>query len=315
MVRVWSQFFGAACMMMLIAILSVPPAAARAFPSTIALPNGFQPEGVVTGRGPIIYAGSLANGSIYQANLRTGEGELLVQPQEGRVAVGLDFDQRTNYLFVAGGPTGQAYIYDADDGSTVAVIQLSAEGSFINDVIVTRTAAYFTDSFQAVIYRVALAAGGRVPASPTVTELPLSGDFEFVPGAFNANGIVATPDGRSLIVVNSTQGVLYRVDPATGRATAIDLGGASVQTGDGLLLQGRTLYVVRNRLNQIAVIKLAPNLLSGEVTGTITSRRFDVPTTIARFGSSLYAVNARFGTGPTPDTTYTIERVSRKAGR
>ena len=36
-----------------------------------------------------------------------------------------------------------------------------------------------------------------------------------------------------------------------------------------------------------------------------------VPTTIAMFGSSLYAVNARFATPPTPDTTYTIVRVAR----
>jgi hypothetical protein len=91
----------------------------------------------------------------------------------------------------------------------------------------------------------------------------------------------------------------------------IDLGGASLTAGDGLALQGRTLYVVRNQLNQIAVVNLAPDLASGSVTRTITSPDFRVPTTVAVFGNSLYAVNARFGTPPTPDTDYDVVRVAR----
>ena len=74
-------------------------AQARPFPEIISLPDGFRPEGVVTGRGPILYAGSLGTGAIYQADLRTGEGSILVAPQEGRTAVGLGFDQRTKYIY------------------------------------------------------------------------------------------------------------------------------------------------------------------------------------------------------------------------
>lgn len=125
------------------------------------------------------------------------------------------------------------------------------------------------------------------------------------------NGIEATPNGEWLIVVNSTVGALYRVDPQTGDATQIDLGGASVTAGDGLLLQGSTLYVVRNQLNTIVVIDLSSDLLQGTVRDEITSPLFDVPTTIAMFGSSLYAINARFSTPPTPTTTYTVVRVPR----
>jgi sugar lactone lactonase YvrE len=285
----------------------------KAFPDLISLPDGFRPEGVVTGHGPIIYAGSLANGAIYAANLRTGEGEILVPGQADRRAVGLGFDQRTNYIFVSGGATGKAYVYDASSGATVGEFTLTtATPTFVNDVIVTRDAAYFTDSNQPVLYKLPLGPGGRLPASSAVEVLPLSGDFQFVPGQFNANGIEATPNGKSLIVVNSTLGTLYRVDPETGEATTIDLGGASVSAGDGLLLRGHTLYVVRNQLNQIAVIELAPDLSSGEVVDTITDPNFDVPTTVALFGASLYAVNARFSTPPTPTTPYSIVRVSAK---
>jgi hypothetical protein len=298
-------------LLLLTALLPQSPAGARAaqnWPAVISLPNGWLPEGVVTGRGPVIYSGSRANGAIYAANLRTGEGAILVPGQAGRVAVGLSFDPRTNYIFVAGGGTGKAYVYDADTGALVQEYALTALGGFVNDVIVTRDAAYFTQSARAEYYRVPLAPDGQ-PAEPDEVEtIPLSGEWQQVSGN-NANGIEATPNGTSLILVNSAVGALYRVEPLTGAATQIDLGGASVSAGDGLLLHGRTLYVVRNRLNEIAIIELAPDLSSGDLVGTITDPNFDVPSTIAGFGNALYAVNARFTTPPTPQTTYSIVRV------
>jgi hypothetical protein len=91
----------------------------------------------------------------------------------------------------------------------------------------------------------------------------------------------------------------------------ISLGGATVQNGDGLLLHGRTLYVVQNQLNRIAVVSLAKGFGSGSIARTITNPGFDVPTTIDRHGKNLYAVNARFGTAPGPSTTYSVVQVRR----
>jgi sugar lactone lactonase YvrE len=135
--------------------------------------------------------------------------------------------------------------------------------------------------------------------------LNLTGDFQLVSG-FNLNGIDATPDGKTLVVVQSMTGRLFRVAAATGVTTAIDLGGALVTNGDGLLLHGRTLYVVQNRDNKIAVVTLTRGLASGTVARTITNPAFDVPTTIDRHGKRIYAVNARFGTPPGPSTTYSV---------
>jgi sugar lactone lactonase YvrE len=287
-------------------------ALATLFPSTISLPNGFRPEGIVTGRGPVIYAGSLANGAIYEASLVTGRGRIVVAGQQGRVAVGLGFDPRTNYIFASGGPTGMALVHDAGSGATVGVFPLTAEPqTFINDVIVTRKAAYFTDSFRPVLYKLPLRAGGRLPAPDAVEEIALGGDFTFVPGAFNTNGIEATSDGDTLIVVHSSLGVLYRVDPDTGEARLIDLGGDSVPNGDGLLLEGRTLFVVQNARNQVAAVRLDRRLESGEIARVLTDARLDFPTTAASLGPLLYVVNARFSTPPTPETTYTIVRLHR----
>ena len=294
-----------------LAIATIAAAPLKAFPDVIPLPNGFQPEGIAVGTGHTFYVGSIPTGAVYRGDLRTGEGDVLVPAQPGRAAIGLKYDERTGLLFVAGGPTGYAYVYNGETGENVAEIQLTTAQSFINDVVITRDAAYFTNSQQPILYRVPLENNGDLPATPMVQEIPLTGDYVFTPNAFNANGIAATPNGETLIIVNSVDGVLYNVDPATGEATRIDLGGASVPNGDGILLQGKTLYVVQNRLNQIAVVELNSDFSQGTIVDTITDSDFRVPTTIARFGNSLYAVNARFGTPPTPDTEYEVVRVSR----
>ena len=296
-------------LVVMLSLLPMGSAMAAAFPDVISLPDGFRPEGIAVGKGSTFYVGSIPTGAIYRGDLRTGEGALLVQPQ-GRAAIGLKYDDRTGYLFVAGGPTGFAFIYNGETGANVAAIQLTTDQSFINDVVITKDAAYFTNSLQPFIYKVPLENNGELSTPHTSVAIPLSGDYQQMPG-FNANGIAATPNGKTLIIVNSAVGALYQVDPETGIATEIDLEGGNVQSGDGILLQGKTLYVVQNFLNQIAVVELSPDLSSGTIVEIITDSNFDVPTTIAKFGSSLYAVNARFSTPPTPNTTYTVVRVPR----
>jgi sugar lactone lactonase YvrE len=145
----------------------------------------------------------------------------------------------------------------------------------------------------------------------SVTTVQLTGDYQHVPGAFNVNGIDATPNGKTLVIVQSAAGRLFTVTPS-GVTRAISLaGGESVPNGDGILLDGRTLYVVQNQLNRIAKINLAPNLRSGRVVTRITSPDFSVPTTIAELGRRLYAVNARFGT-PSPSTAdYWVTQVRK----
>ncbi len=297
-------------MLVLVPALSTFAAGHETYPDLIGLPTGHAPEGIAVGRGSSFYAGSLANGSVFGGDLRTGAGEIVVPPQEGRIAVGLSVDVRTDYLFVAGGPGGAGYVYDAATGAEVAAFQFTTEPStFVNDVIVTRDAAYFTDSFRPYYYRVALGRGGAVSSESDVKEIALGGDFVSVPG-FNTNGIDATSDGKTLVIVNSGGQALYRVEPMTGEATQIDLDMSEFPNGDGILLDGKTLYVMQNRMNRIAVVKLDPKLSSGKVVDYIEHPSFDVPTTVAEFGSHLYAVNARFGS-PDPETDDDIVRVSK----
>ena len=280
------------------------------FPTTIALPNGFQPEGIAIGLLPFAYFGSRATGEIYRANLVTGTGQI-ISPAVGTGSLGMKTDDRGR-LFVAGGAAGNARVIDLRTGAVLASYQFTTAASFVNDVVLTSRAAYFTDSRQAVLYKVPLGRHGALPPAGGFQTIPLSGDFVLDPAAFNANGIAQAPDGRALIIVQSNTGSLFRVDPATGVARKINLGAESVPNGDGLLLLGRTLYVVQNQLNAIAVIRLDRRGTSGTVTTRITDPRFDIPTTVAAFGNRLYLPNARFSTPPTPTTPYTAVAVSRR---
>lgn len=290
-----------------LAVTAVPAAASPPrFPDLIDLPGGFFPEGIAVGYGSTVYTGSLVDGAIWRGSLRSGDGSIFVEGEAGRPAVGMDFDRRSGYLWVSGGPVGEARVYDGKTGEELAVLELGA--GFINDVIVTRRAAYFTNSFAPEIYSVPLDRHGLI--SGPVTTIPLSGDFQFAAGEFNANGIEATRNGRTLIVVNSFFGEIYTVKPHTGEATLIDLAGAVVN-GDGLVLVGRQLYAVEGGKNQITEIRLSRDLSGGIVTDTLTNPNFDVPTTAAAFGRSLYAVNAKFGTPATPETPYEIVSVRR----
>lgn len=274
------------------------------FPSVISLPGGWQPEGIATGRGTSFYVGSLRDGAIYRGSVLTGDGSVLVEGQTGQVAVGIEVDGR-NLLWVAGGATGAGRVYDAATGELIASYQFTTGATFVNDVVVTKDAAYFTDSINPVLYVVPLDPTGQ-PGEPET--LPLTGELQYTTG-FNVNGIEASPDGQTLLLVQSNTGLLFRASAETGVTEQVDLGGASLTNGDGLLRRGSSLYVVRNRLNEIAVIDLGPGYATGTLTGTITDPDFQVPTTVAAFGPYLYAVNARFGTPPTPDTTYTVVRV------
>jgi len=271
------------------------------FPKLIALPVGFQPEGIAI-RHKTFFVGSIPTGAVYRGDLRTGTGQVLVQPQPGRAAIGLKVS-RDGRLFVAGGPTGKAFVYDARTGAPLAEHALAGGTPFINDVALRHGTAYFTNSRAPEVFALPLDGG-------PVRHIAITGDFQQTgdPTATNLNGI-AVAGHDTLVLVQTNTGKLFAADADTGVAKEIDLGGANVVNGDGLLLIGRVLFVVQNRLNQIAVIRLARDLSRGTIVRTITDPAFDVPTTIAAHHKHLYAVNARFGTTDPQPAKYNVVRV------
>lgn len=298
----------AAISLALLGVVAVPVSADPAT-RTIVLPGATSAEGVATGRGTTFYAGDLMAGDIFTGDVRSGEASLLRDAPDGRMAVGMAVDVRRNLLFVAGGATGQGYVYDAATGADIATFDFAdpADGTFVNDVTVTRRAAWFTDSAQPRLYRVALR--GRKAPGP-VTTLELSGPAADVSGQFNLNGIAATPNGKTLIVSHSGNGVLYGIDARTGGSWLIE--GVNVPSPDGILYEAGRLYVVQNFLNQVSVVRLRDKARSGTIETVITDPAFQVPTTIARHGSRLLLANAKFGIPNADQYEIVVVRAKRR---
>nr|WP_237745226.1 SMP-30/gluconolactonase/LRE family protein [Kribbella catacumbae] len=247
-------------------------------------------------RGATFYAGDLFTGDIFRGDVEKRSAAPFIDAPAGRQAVGMAVNTRNDLLFVAGGFTGQAYVYDTDSGATVASYQLGDPGtSLINDVALTPQGAWFTDSLHARLHFVPIDQYGNLGPFRT---LKLSGPAADTGDEFNLNGIAATEDGQTLIVAHSGNGELYTVNPAKG--TSAHITGVSVPTVDGIVLDDSRLWAVQSFSNQITRIALTDDLSSGVVKKTITNPLFQVPATAALFGDTLAAVNAKFDTGVPP---------------
>jgi sugar lactone lactonase YvrE len=305
--RRFPSMLGTLSILVTVCSAATPVNADGSFPAVVPLPLGFRPEGITHGDHQRLYIDNFDHGAIYEADARTGIGHILVPASENRMGLGIKFDTRTHFLFTAGGTTGRAFVWDAGTGAPIAEYLLAAGDSptFINDLIITPRAVYFTDSFRPTVYELPLGDGGQLPQQGAVKAITLVGDYQFIPTTdpnqpvFNGNGIERTPDHRALLVMNSKTGKLYTMDPRTGVTDEIELGGLTLPTCDGFLLLGRTLYVVQNT-NNIAVIALSHDGGRGRLVRNITNPNFDTLATATFLDDALYVTNPRFQV-PVPD--------------
>ena len=274
------------------------------WPDLIPIPVGFEPEGIELGRdqdffvGTLSFSGNLTNaGAIYKGNLATGEGQILVPPT-GKPLVGLSYDARTDYLYAAtgfGNPNRErgVNVYAGTSGRLLGEIIFGDE-MVINDVLVTDTAVYCTDSISTTLYKIPLENDGKVFSS-TAEKIEMKG-FEMDPGGLNANGLVGDFDGKELLIINVRTGVLYLVDTESGAASPVNIQGEEqlFGGGDGLYMDGRTLYIMQNFAQKIAVVDLSDDLTQGTFVKNIVSDDFAIPTTIIGFGNCIYAINSHY---------------------
>ncbi len=273
------------------------------WPDLIPIPVGFEAEGIEMGKdtdffvGTLSWSGNLTNaGAIYKGNLVTGEGHVLVPPT-GKGLAGLSYDARTDYLYAATSHVGQlecgVKVYAASSGRLLGEIIFGDE-LVINDVLVTDTAVYCTDSISTTLYKIPLEDDGKVFSS-TVEKIEMTG-FVMDPDGKNANGLVGDFYGTELLIINIRTGVLYLVDTESGAATPVNVQGEEqlFQNGDGLYMDGRTLYIMRNFAQKIAVVEISDDLTQGTFIKNLVSDDFNIPTTIIGFGNCIYAINTHF---------------------
>lgn len=313
-------FIAVVAALLLVAVAPVQAeSSGRSLPVQIDLPSGFFPEGIAAANRGTFYVSSLADGSIWQGNFRSGEVQPLTEATGSFTTVGIIVD-RHHRIWAAGGPTGAARVYDGRTGELLATYQFTAPfESFINDVVVDGDYAWFTDSgtenspdpgaFQ-------FAGKPRLFRVPVGRELADPGDFSEVvvdiPDVSfpNLNGIETTPSGRGLIVAHSTLSTLFRVDRRTGEAAQVRIDTA-FEGADGIRRQGRRLYIA-NGGNEITELRLNHQGTIGRFQRTLVAQGAEITTTIAIFQDGLYLPDARFFTQSDPYRIYRVPLSCRK---
>lgn len=286
----------------LCAVLAGGTTAAAATPSVYTIPGPrVFPEGIAVVPGTrTFFVSSARDGTIFRGNLRRPALRpfLAGGANDRDVAVGLEAD-RAGRLYVAGGPTGAIFVYDVRRARLIRAFDTGfrAPQSYVNDIALAPGGdAYATDSLRPVIYRVPLAALARPSILTTAPEtfLDLTGTpIAYGPGV-NLNGIAVTSGGAALLVVQSSTGALFHIDIASKRVTEVPVdGGRRLSGGDGLLLRGRDLYVVRSEREWVVRVSLAPDLSSGRIVDTLRDRSFAYPTSLAFARGRLLVVNSQ----------------------
>jgi len=281
------------------------------------------PEGIAFDqKANAIYVASAATGAIARLSAEGREPAIiskagaLVPAEPFPGLLGMKVDQ-VGRLWVAGGRTGVIAAIDATSGKELKRFEVPTKGkSLINDVAIAQGNAYFTDTFVPTLWRVPVK-GDQIGALEPWLEFTGT-PLQYETGA-NLNGIAATPDGRHLIVVQMNKGLLFRIDVDDKKVTPIDTGGEALNTADGLVLDGRTLYVVRQGEQEVVTIELSEDLTKGRVRNRFKDPALAWPATAAKVGDRLLVVNTQFNqrqakTAQTPFTVLGIP-VSRLAGK
>jgi sugar lactone lactonase YvrE len=262
-----------------------PRPSAYVLPGPAVFPEGvaFQPS---TGA---FFVSSTTDGTIFRGHVSEPVAEVFLPGGEGgrTTAVGLEIDDMR--LYVAGGPTGRIFVYDTETKATLGTFETGA-GGFLNDVATTKSGdAFVTDSFRPTLWRVS------ADLSTVEPWLDFTGTPVVYGPGFNLNGIVATPDGKYLIVSKSNTSQLFRIDLATKEIVEIETDEPT--GGDGLQLQGHRLYAIVG--GGILEVRLSGDYSSGTVVSRTIDPSFRSPTTNAIARGRMLVVNSQFAQRPT----------------
>ncbi|GHG08331.1 hypothetical protein GCM10017783_21120 [Deinococcus piscis] len=263
------------------------------------------PEGVTYDAGRnLLLTGSAQTGDIYAVNAASGETSLYSRGGAlgRRAALDLKVDSQGR-LWIAGGAEGTVSVLDRY-GVTLKVLETpKSPAAFINDLALAPDGhVYVTDSRRPVIYRVS--PDLRLSAWLDLTKTPIrygEGD--------NLNGIVATPDGRALLIAQSNTGDLWRVDLRTKAVRKVLTG---LKNADGLVLRGQDLYVARNRDQVISRVRLNADWTSAQLAAEEPLAGLRFPATLTVVGSDLVVTQAQLDRreGGTPETPFRLTRFS-----
>ncbi len=297
--------------------VEVPPAPSAArieLPASVSFPEGIAYDAA----SGALYTASAEDGVVVRVNASTGAADVVTPAGTlmpagtttfpGPLGMSVDGSSR---LWIAGGFTGKAWVVNTADGTVAKEVTVpTAPRSLINDVAIVGSTGYFTDTFVPTLWRLSESNGTFGEIEPW---LDLSGTaIDYAGDGPKLNGITVTPDGQTLIVVHMGQGRLFTIDVATKAVTPIDTGDADLTTADGLVLDGDTLYVIRQGAQEVVTLHLNADRTSATVASRVTDG-LAWPATAALVGNELIVVNTQFNTreANTAARPFTLLRVPR----
>jgi Cu-Zn family superoxide dismutase len=257
------------------------------------------------------FTGSLTDGTVYRGTLDQAEATVFLPAgSDGRTNVaGVKVDDHDR-IWIADAFNARVLVYD-QQGQLLHAFELAGPGTpTVNDIVFTHGLAYVTDSARPFLYRVRVADAGRpgtstaepwIDVSPSVTYATGEGPF-----GVNLNGVVASPDGRTLLTVQTNTGKLFRIDTGSREITPVRVDGADLQFGDGLLRLGDRLLVARNAANEIVTLKLHDRWRTATLESTLTNPAFAFPTALAELRGRLLITNSQLNAGSNPVLPFTV---------
>ncbi|WP_408897370.1 SMP-30/gluconolactonase/LRE family protein [Nocardioides sp. R1-1] len=281
-------------------------------PVDAANPAGSKFEGIgADERRGRFYVSEVTGGEIHRGTVGTAQTRewLAGHGADGRfTARGITVDDKGR-VYVAGGPNGisnggpngidpagtdntarpDLWVYSRS-GELVAALQVPGKPVFLNDVAIGPDgAAYFTNSKDAEIYRVAKGKKGWgvklfADASATITTAP----------GFNLGGIVVSADQKALVVAQGNVGKLWRFSLESGKAILVKTGGADLTDADGLVLRGNRLTVVRNFKRQVATLRLSADGRKATLVRQRATSPSRVLTTAKEIRGQILYVDSKF---------------------
>ena len=251
------------------------------------------------------FVGSVKGGTIYKGKIGSTSFEVFSPGgADGRtIATGMFF--ANDRLVIVGRQTGLIFVYDTRNGRLISKLDngLRTGQTFLNDTTFAPDgSAYVTDSVNPVLYCVAPTTTGHYQLQEFLRFEGRPVMYVNTPGAegINVNGIVATSDGRYLIIGKRNENRLFRVDLESREIVPVNMLPGMLNTPDGRFLDGHTLYVTQNVPKSIAVVKLSSDFLQAELEHTINHPTFAFPTSVARYKNRLLVVSSQFDTAGSP---------------
>ena len=311
LLRTVAALVGAAALSVAAAPVQAAPITTYPLPGANLFPEGFGWDSA-TGN---VFVGSLGDGSVVRFNVSDAASATVFSAggADGRTqTLGVRADH--GLVYVAGGATGKVWVYDEATGALKAELWDGRTDGLLNDfAFLPDGTAFVTDTLQPILWRIAPDSTGALQITDW---LDFTGTaFQYTPGAPEADGIVASKDGRYLILGSLSSGKLFRVGIASRNVTQVDTGGADLTNADGMDLHRTTLYVVRNANNEIVRLQLADYGHKATVVSRTSDPSWLFPTSAITVGKQMLVLNSQlnllFGGGGTPVLPFTVSSITR----